>query len=115
MIRTLQAFVIKDSKMSRRPFLDIEHKKTFKQRSISLEDVFEYANAREINKRKDIPNNNVPQLKVSDDTVLVNSNRPLLSCTSDDFDNSSDTDKESPNEVTSVNNNIFDCVLIVNS
>ena len=99
MINILRTIITKDSKMSGRAYLDVEHKKTFKQRSLSLEDVFEFANGHKINERKDNASNNIPQMKVSDDTVLVNSNRPLLSCTSDDFDISSDTDKETANGV----------------
>ena len=99
MIKILQTLIIKDSKMSGRACLDIDHKKTFRQRSHSLEDVFEFTNGDRINERKDNPKSNMPQIKVSDDTVLVNSNRPFLSCTSDEFDISLDTDKDTSNEV----------------
>ena len=93
--------VVRNSRMTNRGFLDVEHKKNFKQRSLSLEDVFEFANAREVTETKPRPTMNLPTIKSStDDTAINNSKRSLLSCASDDFDDSSDTDKEASKEVS---------------
>ena len=101
MISRITTLVVRNSRMSNRGFLDVDHKKTFKQRSLSLEDVFEFANAREVTEIKNTPTMNLPPIKSStDDIAIVSNKRPLLSCPSDDFDDSSDTDKEASKEVS---------------